>query len=240
MDNPVGSEQASSSTRRNPQPGGARDRTTSKRRNWQDDKERLPRTYEMKALFDGQKKEEATRLSTMFLAALQCALSGNTSIDTPTAVETLQKHEAYKDFSRFLSWMFRHTDYLHSDGSLSIAEMMYAENYGRKFNRLKNFIITEGDRQLGCKIPETEIPKSFDTSKSGYNIAGVQAYVGMVNTILFNEKGRFEIGFCPEWSKRQLPTRYMPTPSPLDDTEVNAFNDFLPELPCDIWSSFAP
>lgn len=108
--------------------------------------------------------------------------------------------------------MYRHTDYLRSDGSLSIHEMVRASNYTRKFNRLKH-LVTEGKHPVGPKVPESQTPKEFDQKK--YPAHGIQSYVGFVNTVLFNEKGRFEIGFCENWSEGELPQTYTLTPAPL-------------------------
>lgn len=236
VDNPVGSAAASSSFRpsgRYPSGPphlrkGSGKRTDDRSR---DNRIRKPRTYEMKCVFDGHKRDNARRYSTAFTGALMCALAGESGILTQEDIIKLHDDEAHTKLSKYFSWCLRHTDYIHEDGSLSLAELFEDGDFLRKYNFCKQRVLNDF-RTIGCKIEPDKFPEGYDRDKFG--TTSLQSFAGVVNTLLFNSKGRFELGFVKNWSKGELPSRYLPMPEACDETELSVFMDALPTLPVDM------
>ena len=188
------------------------------------DEERPQRTYEMAEIFDGKKKNNGRRMSTLFNAALKCATQFATGIDNPSAVTDLYHCPTYESISRYLSYLFRHTEYLRTDGSLSLQEMHEDHKFRNRYNEGKQNIHS-GFCHGRCILKE-EIPEGFNLEE--FSLYALNAYVPLVNAILFNDKGRFVIGFCEKWEKRQLPVEYRTIPDPENEFQMKDYHDHIP------------
>lgn len=190
----------------------------------------------MNLIADGLRRDASKKLSTNFMTACRLAVLDCTGIDTEEKYEALTTSWWYGSVSKFLSVVFRHGLCLHEDGSLSVPELMTLDFLDRRMRDGRPIVANKTG--LGAPITEDDyydgLPEGIDPKQ--YHHSAVNGLICLVNTIVFNEKGRFEIGYQKEWKQGEKlkATHWSMVPSFHAESQIEKFISFLPDEPCDM------
>lgn len=123
-----------------------------------------------------------------FLWAIRLALEGELDNDTDEKISALQQTRWFDKGSRFLSYLFRHSNILHEDGSLSLDEFLTLDG-AQRFMR-----DTWKGGAMSFPFPTKEHIHNRYPDMQGF-VDGIKFLCPLALVIVHNPKGRFSTAF---------------------------------------------